>query len=133
MKHTLAEGIFYQYNTDHKLKCSVSRDGTLYPDDSDAAFSILEDPFSNEVVLFESQGKRYFVFPDHTKPHCSFLVNMPGVEYKQEMKKIAVDTALHFGKILDMNSTDKEFVDYIDFFFVKMLQESNHPSKDMMR
>jgi hypothetical protein len=125
----LIEGLFYLEGSMQNFHAYVKKDGSLVLDDKSEAEAVLCDPFSDDIALFESNGKTYYVFEDHNTE--TFRANVPGVVYPLAFKNQLVDLLKYdeHGKNLTMQSSEEDFVNYMTYFYELALEKANHPSK----
>lgn len=124
-----AEGIFYRYKKQEKFACFVTKNGTLVVDNNDkkAISTLYQD---TDVLLFETDGKHFFCFPDHSLSYIDTLVNIDGVKYTDAVKLQYINASKKREyKELTENSSDKDFYDYINYNYIKVLKEVNHPAQ----
>lgn len=127
----LAEGVFYVENSTNKLTAFVAKDGLLVPENKQLADGVLRNPSCKEILFFENNGRKYFGSIDHNIN--DFRINMPGVVYPPEFRKTYVELTNkvpHLKKI-DINASDEEFVEYVNYLYFQMLHRLNHPSKNI--
>lgn len=123
----LMEGVFYVENSNIKFDCFIIRDGSLVFEKKNEAEELLYDPFNNEVALFASDNKKHYVFEDHNTK--TFRANVSGVIYPNEFKKHLVEISKTLpNNNLNLNSSDKAFVEYMDYCYEVALEQQNHPS-----
>lgn len=127
-----AEGVFYRYKKEKKFTGFVTKSGTLVVDSKDekAISTLYQD---TDVLMFETYVKRYFCFPDHSLSYISTLVNMEGVKYTEavKMQNISASKTKPGYKELTENSSDQDFYDYINYIYIKVLKEVNHPAQEI--